>query len=72
MDAWIKTGLVLVAMAVVGFVGSWEASGLFSVRGGIGPTILQAQSPVSAVISVVLTVAVASIIGGFIGVIATT
>ncbi len=72
MDAWIKTGLVLVAMAVVGFVGSWEASGLFSVRGGIGPTILQAQSPVSAVISVVLTVAVASIIGGFIGRVTTT
>ena len=72
MDTWIKSVLVLVAMAVVGFVGSLEATGLFSVRGGIGPTILQAQSPISAVISVVLTVGLASIIGGFIGRVTTT
>jgi hypothetical protein len=67
MDGWIKSALVLVAVAVVGFLGSWEASGLFSARGGFGPTILQAQSPISAVVSVLITVGVASIIGGFVG-----
>lgn len=66
MKSWLKTGFVIVAMAAVGFLGSWEASGLVSARGGIGPTILQAQSPLSAILSVVVTVGVASVVGGFV------
>ena len=66
MESWLKTGFVIVAMAAVGFLGSWEASGLVSPRGGIGPTILQAQSPLSAILSVVVTIGVASVVGGFV------
>ncbi len=72
METWLKTGIVIVAMAIVGFLGSWEVGGLVSARGEIGPTILQAQSPISAVIAVLITVGVASIIGGFVARITTT
>jgi len=66
MDSWFKTGIVIVAMAAVGFLGSWEASGLVSARGEIGPTILQAQSPLSAILSVIVTIGVASVVGGLV------
>ncbi len=59
-------------MAALWALGSWEASGLVSVRGEIGPTILQAQSPISSVLSVVITVGIASVVGGFIARISTT
>ena len=66
MEAWIKSGFIIVALALVGFLGSWEASCLVSPRGEIGPTILQAQSPISAVIAIIITVGVASVIGGIV------
>jgi hypothetical protein len=66
MESWLKTGVVIVAMAIVGFLGSFEASSLVSPRGEIGPTILQAQSPISAVIAILITVGIASVIGGIV------
>ena len=66
MVAWIKSALIILAMGVVGFFGSFEADYLVSPRGEIGPTVLQAQSPISAIFAVVLTIGVASIIGGFV------
>ncbi len=72
MESWMKTAATVVAMATLWALGSWEASGLISVRGEIGPTILQAQSPIASVLAVVITVGVASIVGGFIARISTT
>ena len=66
MEAWMKTGILIVAMAALWVLGSWEASGLVSPRGEIGPTILQSQSPIGSVIAVLITVAVASVVGGFV------
>ncbi len=72
MESWIKTGIVIVGMGIVGFLGSWEASGLMSQRGEIGPTVLQAQSPISALFAVLVTLGVSSVIAGFIARVTTT
>jgi len=72
MESWIKTGIVLVAMGIVGFLGSWEASGLVSERGEIGPTVLQSQSPISALIAILITLGVSSVIAGFVARFTTT
>jgi len=53
-------------MAVVGYLGISQASGLFSERGSLGPTILQSESPMVALISVIVTIGVAAIIGGLV------
>lgn len=66
MESWIKSGCIILAMAVVGFLGSFEADYLVSPRGEIGPTVLQAQSPISAIFAVVITIVVASVIGGLV------
>ncbi|MAI66307.1 MAG: hypothetical protein CMJ26_00345 [Phycisphaerae bacterium] len=72
MESWIKTGVVLVALAIVGFLGSWEASALVSTRGELGPTVLQAQSPISALVAVLITLGVSSFIAGFVARFTTT
>ncbi|MDP7005412.1 MAG: hypothetical protein QF718_04300 [Phycisphaerales bacterium] len=72
MESWIKSGLIIIAMAIVGFTGVWLASWLFSPRGSLGPTILQSISPIKACFAVLITVGIASVIGGFIARISTT
>jgi len=72
MESWIKTGIVIVAMGIVGFLGSWEASGLVSQRGEIGPTVLQAQSPISALLAVLITLGVSSVVAGIVARFTTT
>ena len=71
MESWMKTAVTVVAMAALWALGSWEASGLVSTRGEIGPTILQAQSPITSVLAVLITVGVASVVGGFVARIST-
>ncbi len=66
MEAWIRTFVVVFAVGLVGLIGNWQASSLISVRGALGPTILQTISPVSSVVAVLITVGIASIVGGFI------
>jgi hypothetical protein len=67
METWIRSAIVVISLAVVGFLGDWQASALTSSRGSLGPTILQSLSPISSLMGVLITVAVASLIGGFVG-----
>jgi len=66
METWIRTALVVLATGIVGLLGAWQAETLVSSRGTLGPTILQTISPVSSVIAILITVAIASVIGGLI------
>ncbi len=66
MESWIRTFVVILAVGFVGFIGNWQASTLVSSRGALGPSILQTTSPISSVLAVLITVGVASIVGGFI------
>ena len=66
MATWVRSGTVVLALAIVGFLGVWQATGLISARGGLGPTILQTQSPVTAILAILMTVGVASVVGGFV------
>jgi hypothetical protein len=72
MESWIKTGVVLVAMAIVALLGSWESSALMSARGEIGPTVLQGQSPISALAAVLITLSISSVIAGIVAKYTTT
>jgi len=66
MQSWLRTAMVVLATGIVGFLGAWQADTLISTRGTLGPTILQTISPLSSVIAVLITVGIASVIGGFI------
>lgn len=66
METWVRTTFTILALVIVSIVGTWQASSLVSPRGILGPTILQSVSPLSALTSVFITVAVASVIGGFV------
>lgn len=66
MQSWIRTAIVVLATGIVGFLGAWQADTLISTRGALGPTILQTISPLSSVIAILITVGIASVIGGFI------
>ena len=63
MAAWMRTGILIVTLALAAIIGSFGALWLTSTRGGLGPTVLQANSPLVATISVVLVVAIATILG---------
>ena len=66
MENWTRTFFIVLAIVIVSIVGTWQASSLVSPRGVLGPTILQSVSPISALTAVFITVAVASVIGGFV------
>ncbi len=66
MDAWIRSAIVIVVTGMVGFLGGWQADTLISVRGALGPTILQTISPISSVVAILITVGVASVLGGLV------
>ena len=66
MESWIRTAIVVLATGIVGFLGAWQADALISTRGALGPTILQTVSPISSVIAILITVGIASAIGGII------
>ncbi len=66
MEAWIRTFVVIVAVGFVGFVGNWQASSLVSARGALGPSMLQTTSPIYSVFAILITVGIASVVGGFI------
>jgi len=66
MESWIRIGIVVLAIGVVGVLGTWQSSALVSSRGALGPTMLQSISPLSSIVAVLITVGVASVIGGFV------
>lgn len=66
MAAVIRTTIVILALAVVGAIGTWAAGGFLASRGGLGPTILQSQSPVNALLGVSIAIGIVAILGGFI------
>ena len=66
METWTRTFFIILALVIVSIVATWQASSLVSPRGVLGPTILQSVSPLSALAAVSITVAVASVIGGFV------
>lgn len=66
MDAWIRSAIVIVVTGIVGFLGAWQATELISVRGSLGPAILQTISPISSVVAIFITVGIASVLGGLV------
>ncbi len=66
MASWTRTGLVILAIAIVGFFGVWQATGIAGVRGGLGSTVLQSQTPIAALVAVILTIGIAATIGGIV------
>ncbi len=66
MNTWIRSAIVVLATGFVGFFGAWQASALVSTRGGLGPSILQTISPISSIFAVLMTVGIASLVGGFV------
>lgn len=72
MQTWIRSAIVVTAIGLVGFVGVWQADGLFSARGTLGPSVLQSNSPASALLAMVIMIAFGSLIGGFVAKVSTT
>ena len=66
MDSWLRSAFVVIAIGFAGFLGAWQADTLVSIRGALGPTILQTISPISSVIAILITIGGASVLGGFI------
>lgn len=66
MAALIRTTIVILALAIAGVIGAWAAGGVFANRGGLGPSILQSQSPVIALVGVIVAVGLVAVLGGFI------
>ena len=66
MDSWLRSAFVVIAIGFAGFLGAWQADTLVSIRGVLGPTILQTISPISSVIAILITIGGASVLGGFI------
>ena len=62
----IRVFIVTLALVVAAGIGSWASGDFLASRGGLGPTILQSQSPVSALTGVFLSVHLVAFIGGFI------
>lgn len=65
MAAVIRSSMVIFFLALAGAIGTWAASGLGADRGDLGPTILQSQSPLVALVSVFIVVGLISVLGGF-------
>jgi hypothetical protein len=63
MAEWIKTAILIGIMAVAVLIGSIGAQWLGSTRGGFGPTILQAASPLSAATAILIVITVATLLG---------
>jgi hypothetical protein len=63
MAEWIKTAILIVTLALAVLVGSFGAQWLGSTRGDFGPTILQTVSPLSATISILMVITVATLLG---------
>jgi hypothetical protein len=63
MQAWMRTALLVFALGFAATIGSIAALGLTSQRGSLGPTILQANTPVLAASLTVLVLIVTTVLG---------
>jgi hypothetical protein len=71
MVKWMQTAILIVALAIAGLVGVMGAQWLNGPRGGLGPTLLQANNPIFASISVMNVMALATILGIIVGQVST-
>ena len=67
MAEWLRTALLIVALAFSALIGAIGAQWMGGPRGGLGPSILEAIDPVSASMAVIGIIAIATIFGIFIG-----
>ena len=66
MPAAIRTTIVILSLAIAGVIGAWAAGGFLAIRGGLGPSILQSQSPVIALLGVTGAIGIVAILGAFV------
>ena len=64
MYTWIRSAIVVIAIALVGIVGVWQAGNLVAERGTLGPSVLQSISPTVALFALVITIGVGALAGG--------
>ncbi len=67
MTGWKRYIVILGGLTVAGAVCVRAIPYMYSTKGVIGPTILQAQSPIGAGIAMILVLAAASIVGAVVG-----
>ena len=72
MHTWIRSAIVVIAIALVGIVGVWQAGNLVAERGTLGPSVLQSISPTVALLALVITIGVGALAGGLVAKISTT
>ena len=72
MHTWIRSAIVVIAIALVGIVGVWQAGNLVAERGTLGPSVLQSISPTFALFALVITIGVGALAGGLVAKISTT
>ena len=72
MHTWIRSAIVVIAIALVGIVGVWQAGNLVAERGTLGPSVLQSISPTFALLALVITIGVGALAGGLVAKISTT
>ena len=66
MPAAIRTTIVILSLAIAGVIGAWAAGGFLAIRGGLGPSILQSQSPVIALFGVTVAIGIVAVLGAFV------
>ena len=66
MPAAIRTTIVILSLAIAGVIGAWAAGGVLANRGGLGPSILQSQSPVIALFGVTVAIGIVAVLGAFV------
>lgn len=67
MAEWMRTAILIVTLGISAAVGALGADWLVGSRGGLGPTILQSIDPVRASLAILLVLAIATILGLFVG-----
>ncbi|MBT4584877.1 MAG: hypothetical protein HOC93_07350 [Phycisphaerae bacterium] len=63
MAEWMRTAILIVALAISAVIGTIGAQWLGGPRGGLGPTILQTVDQIDAAIAILGVLAIASVLG---------